>query len=163
MHEVRAEMRAEREPVSTGESRPRHERSDLGRALSRHSPLVRRAAPASPLRDLDVLTRYSRSLPTFSRWPKLRRAIAHSRRSVAELVATYVEQAHVIPDADLPLITFPADPKDAKVIAAALAARADWLVTGDHHLLDARLDIPCAMMTVAEALSRAKALLRGGQ
>ncbi len=95
--------------------------------------------------------------------PKLQDTVARSRRSAAELVATYAEQARILPNAALPLIAFPADPQDAHVIAAALGSRAHWLVTGDHHLLEARLEFRCEVLTVAEALRRADELLRRSQ
>jgi putative PIN family toxin of toxin-antitoxin system len=91
---------------------------------------------------------------------KLQRAVAHTGRSPAELVAAYVKQARVVTDAALPLIAFPPDPGDAHVIAAARASQARWLVTGDHHLLEAPLDLPCEVLTVAEALLRVHELLR---
>jgi putative PIN family toxin of toxin-antitoxin system len=45
---------------------------------------------------------------------------------------------------------FPRDPKDAPFLAAALANNADFLVTGDKDLLDARNIISTRIVTVAE-------------
>jgi len=46
------------------------------------------------------------------------------------------------------------DPDDDRFIDLALTAKADALVSGDRHLLDAREDIPCAIMGLAEFLER---------
>ncbi len=48
------------------------------------------------------------------------------------------------------VVDFPRDPKDAPFLAAALAAGADYLITGDRDLLDARDSLPCRVVTVAE-------------
>lgn len=45
---------------------------------------------------------------------------------------------------------FPRDPKDAPFLAAALAARADFLITGDKDLLSARAVVTTRIVTVAE-------------
>lgn len=48
---------------------------------------------------------------------------------------------------------FPRDPKDAPFLAAALAAHADFLITGDKDLLDAKDAIATRIVTVAEFYS----------
>jgi uncharacterized protein len=48
---------------------------------------------------------------------------------------------------------FPRDPKDAAFLAAALAARADFLITGDADLLQAKDIIATRIVTVAEFIS----------
>jgi putative PIN family toxin of toxin-antitoxin system len=45
---------------------------------------------------------------------------------------------------------FPRDPKDAPFLAAALAARADFLITGDNDLLEAKDKVATRIATVAE-------------
>jgi len=45
---------------------------------------------------------------------------------------------------------FPRDPKDALFLAAALAARADLLITGDKDLLEAGALVATRILTVAE-------------
>ena len=45
---------------------------------------------------------------------------------------------------------FPRDPKDAPFLAAALAAQADFLVTGDKDLLHAKGVVATRIVTVAE-------------
>jgi len=45
---------------------------------------------------------------------------------------------------------FPRDPKDAPFLAAALAAHADFLITGDKDLLQAKNIVSTRIVTVAE-------------
>lgn len=85
---------------------------------------------------------------------KLRAAVSCTGLSVEDLVKGYTRQTLVVPNAALQPVDFPPDPSDAVVISAALAAQAEWLVTGDRHLLNARDLLPCAALSVAEALGR---------
>jgi putative PIN family toxin of toxin-antitoxin system len=48
---------------------------------------------------------------------------------------------------------FPRDPKDAPFLAAALFAQADFLITGDKDLLQARDIIATRIVTVADLSS----------
>jgi len=45
---------------------------------------------------------------------------------------------------------FPRDRKDAPFLAAALAAHADFLITGDRHLLQAQDVLATRIVTVAD-------------
>lgn len=45
---------------------------------------------------------------------------------------------------------FPRDPKDVPFLAAALATKAEFLITGDKDLLEAKAVIPARILTVAE-------------
>jgi len=90
---------------------------------------------------------------------KLRAAVTRTGLTVENLVQAYTSQTFVAPDASLPAVTFAADPGDEPVVATALAVRADWLVTGDQHLLEAKGTLQCRVLTVAEALRRAGELL----
>jgi len=90
---------------------------------------------------------------------KLRPAVARTGLGIETLVQAYASQVSVVPDASLPNVRFTPDPLDALVLAAALAAKARWLVTGDQHLLEAKETISCEVLTIAEALQRATTLL----
>lgn len=48
-------------------------------------------------------------------------------------------------------VEFARDPKDEPFLAAALATRADFLVTGDKDLLEARDAVETRILTVVEA------------
>lgn len=45
---------------------------------------------------------------------------------------------------------FPRDPKDALFLAAALSGHADFLITGDKDLLEAKDLVATRILTVAE-------------
>lgn len=100
-----------------------------------------------------------RELATVLSHGKLAPALTSIGLGVEALVQAYASQTSVIRETALQHIEFRPDPGDEVVIAAARAANADWLVTGDRHLLDARQEISCAVLTVAEALERARALV----
>jgi putative PIN family toxin of toxin-antitoxin system len=66
--------------------------------------------------------------------PKFADRLAILRTSVRELVESMLSLAEVfIPRRVVPVVT--ADPEDDKILACARAARAQWLVSGDGHLL----------------------------
>lgn len=76
-----------------------------------------------------LLAELARILPR----PKFARAVAASGLSIEELVLGYAALATVVqPVAIEPTIA--ADPEDDQVLACALAARADLIVSGDKHL-----------------------------
>lgn len=50
-------------------------------------------------------------------------------------------------------VQFARDPKDAPLLAAALATRADYLITGDKDLLQVKHSISTAIVAVAEFAS----------
>jgi hypothetical protein len=99
-----------------------------------------------------------RELATVLSHQKLQSALARTGFAVESLVQAYASQAFVAPDASLPEVTFASDPGDAPVVAAALAAKADWLVTGDRHLLEAKEALGVEVLRIGEALERAAAL-----
>lgn len=67
--------------------------------------------------------------------PHLRRSFAYADDDVREYVRWLLTQAEMAADGPVPRVV-PGDPKDDPIIAAAVAAKADYLVTGDRaHLL----------------------------
>jgi len=65
---------------------------------------------------------------------KFRLRIATLQTSVAELMEALLSVVEVIPDLAIePVIK--RDPDDDKILACAVAAQAEWLVSGDDHLL----------------------------
>jgi len=84
---------------------------------------------------------------------KFGKKIAASGFSVDELVARYAELASVLrPQAIPPTILN--DPDDDEVLACALTAHADLIISGDHHLLDLGGFAEMPIVTVAEAVRR---------
>ena len=65
----------------------------------------------------------------------VRRYAAYADEDVHAFIRWLITQAEMVPDRPAPRVV-PNDPKDDPIIAAAVAAKADYLVTGDHeHLL----------------------------
>lgn len=58
-------------------------------------------------------------------------------------------RTHVVPRPSVE-VNLPRDPKDAPFLAAALAAEADFLITGDNDLLQAKSSVATRIVTVAE-------------
>jgi putative PIN family toxin of toxin-antitoxin system len=66
--------------------------------------------------------------------PKFRLRIAALDTSVAELMESLLSVVEIIQDVTIePVVE--RDPDDDKILACALAARAEWIVSGDGHLL----------------------------
>lgn len=66
---------------------------------------------------------------------KFAKALAATGLLREELVLGYAELATIVTPADIPP-TIAADPDDDPVLACALAARVDLIVSGDRHLHD---------------------------
>jgi len=69
------------------------------------------------------------------------------------LAGDYQELAHIVPPAQTRRIVL-ADPGDDKVLACAIAARAELIVSGDRHLLDLKTYQGIPIINAAEALAR---------
>jgi uncharacterized protein len=65
-------------------------------------------------------------------------------------MATYVDAVELVEPVDIPRIA--RDPDDDHVLACALAARADLIVTGDADLLDLRIFAHIPIISPADAL-----------
>lgn len=69
--------------------------------------------------------------------PKLQARLAAVGARATEMVVRFAKLAHVVQPAVMedPVA---ADPDDDSVLACAVAANADYVVSGDHHLLELR-------------------------
>lgn len=84
---------------------------------------------------------------------KLAPAVAASNRSPEEQLRQYISLVRIVTPASVqPVIV--ADPDDDHVIACALAAGADLIVSGDCHLLNLRSYQGMPIVAVTEALAR---------
>jgi putative PIN family toxin of toxin-antitoxin system len=87
----------------------------------------------------DVLTR-----------PKVTKQLAVIGKTPHQVIADYIEAIELVEPIETPRIV--RDPDDDHVIAAALAAAADLIVTGDTDLLDLKTHERIPIVTPAEAL-----------
>ena len=87
-------------------------------------------------------------------YAKFARRIEGAGTSGQALVAHYAALVHLVAPVDVPRVV-PGDADDDHVIAAAVAARAAWIVTGDRkHLLPLGSHSGIAIIEPAEALLR---------
>ena len=84
---------------------------------------------------------------------KFNKAISATGSSLDDLVMGYVELATLVTPMPIPP-TVLRDPDDDHVLACALAAGADLVVSGDKHLLEIKSYQNILIITAAEAASR---------
>ena len=85
--------------------------------------------------------------------PKLARRLALRGLTAAELLAEYAKLTVVVSPTPLPA-PVSVDPDDDAVLACALAAQAEAIVSGDHHLLDLKIYQGIPILTALELLAR---------
>jgi putative PIN family toxin of toxin-antitoxin system len=85
--------------------------------------------------------------------PKLAAALAASGSTPEQLFRSYAAVARVVRPESVPAVIV-SDPDDDQVLACALAARADLIVSGDAHLLNLKAYHRISIVTTAEALAR---------
>lgn len=88
---------------------------------------------------------------------KFVKPMARQKVEASERFETYKALAVVVLPASIqPAIT--RDPADDHVLAAALGANADLIVSGDAHLLDLKRYLGIHIVTAAEAVARIEAI-----
>jgi putative PIN family toxin of toxin-antitoxin system len=90
----------------------------------------------------DVLTR-----------PSATKRLAVVGKTAREVLADYVDAVEVVEPEHVPRVV-PADADDDQVIAAAVAAGADWIVSGDADLLSMGSYQGIPIMTAAQAVEQ---------
>lgn len=87
------------------------------------------------------------------RSPRLQRYLVWSEEELAEFLALVREAARVVRPASR-LEVVKEDPADNRVLEPAIASRADYIVTGDHHLvaigsyMDVRIITPARFVAI---------------
>ena len=82
--------------------------------------------------------------------PSVAKRLAIIGRTAREVLADYVEAVEVVEPEQVPRVV-PDDADDDQVIAAAVAAGADWIVSGDADLLSMGNHQGIPILTAAQA------------
>jgi putative PIN family toxin of toxin-antitoxin system len=85
--------------------------------------------------------------------PKLTLRLALRGLTAPELLAEYTALTVVVSPAPL-LTPVSADPDDDAILACAVSAQAEAIVSGDHHLLDLKIYHSIPILTAPELLAR---------
>jgi uncharacterized protein len=85
--------------------------------------------------------------------PKLARFLVQYGTTADELFAEYIRYTMQVLAAPLPT-PVSVDPDDDAVLACAVAAQAEAIITGDHHLLDLKIYQGIPILTASELLAR---------
>ncbi len=88
--------------------------------------------------------------------PALVKRLAALGRTARQVLADYIEAADLVTPLAVPPV-IATDPDDDHVIAAAVAAEADLIVSGDRHLLALGMHRSIRIVTPTEALTRIRA------
>jgi putative PIN family toxin of toxin-antitoxin system len=96
----------------------------------------------------DILAELERKLSS----AKFASRIAQIGQTPAELVAIFRDMAEPVVPVDLPEDAV-ADPKDLIILACAVAGDANYIVSGDHHLLDLKAYREIVVVTPAQFLA----------
>lgn len=113
----------------------------------RHHREVRVYSSQALLEELtDVLTR-----------PAASKRLAAIGKSAREVLADFIEAVELVEPAAVPSVV-PTDPDDDQVIAAAVAAQAELIVSGDRDLLAMGSHEEIAICSPAQALERIAAV-----
>jgi putative PIN family toxin of toxin-antitoxin system len=108
----------------------------------REQPAVQLCSSPALLAELtDVLTR-----------PAASRQLAHIGATALHLIADYIESIELHEPTDIPRIA--RDPDDDHVLACALAANAQLIVSGDRDLLELGIFRQIPILAAREALDR---------
>ena len=85
--------------------------------------------------------------------PSASMRLAAAGKTVHEALANYVDAVEIVEPEHVPRVV-PDDADDDLVIAAALAAGADWIVSGDADLLSMKSHQEIPILTPTQAMQR---------
>lgn len=84
------------------------------------------------------------------------KALARAKVSPTVAVTGFAMEIQIVAPAPIPL-TLKEDPSDDEVLACAVAAAADCIVTGDRYMLELKSFQGIAVLSASELLKRLKA------
>ena len=87
-------------------------------------------------------------------YPRIRRKYAVTDEDVEQMVALLEQDALLVPGNAGVAGSIPRDPADEMVLACAIDAQADLIVSGDHHLLDLGTYRSIPILTVRQFLEQ---------
>jgi putative PIN family toxin of toxin-antitoxin system len=87
-------------------------------------------------------------------YPRIRLKYAVADEDVEQLIALLEQDALLVPGDAGVAGSIPQDPVDEMVLACAIDAQADLIVSGDHHLLDLGTYRSIPILTVRQFLER---------
>jgi len=119
--------------------------------VARHPSSPARSDPCAAERTLFTRAVLLAELAEVLSRPMAARRLTLSGRSLQDVLADYTLAADVVTPRAVPAL-IAADPDDDHVIAAAVAAEADLIVSGDHHLLVLGNHQNIRIVTPAEAI-----------
>ncbi len=91
-------------------------------------------------------------------YPRIRRKYNITNKDITQLITLLAEDALVVPgDIETASGSVPDDPADEAVLACALDAEADLVVSGDRHLLDLAEYRGIRILTVREFMEKLSA------
>ncbi|TWJ33038.1 putative toxin-antitoxin system toxin component, PIN family [Geobacter argillaceus] len=88
-------------------------------------------------------------------YPKISCRIAASAEELCHFMAK-IRTVALFTDGTLPIAPLAADPDDTKYLICAVEGRADFIVSGDHHLTDLKAFSGIRIVTPAEFLVQTK-------
>jgi putative PIN family toxin of toxin-antitoxin system len=125
------------------------------------SLLVKEGRPARVLdawRDQQYLLVISPAIiaeiQTTLNYPRIRRKYAITDEEVEGLCSLLEQDALLVPGDAQVTGAIPEDPADERVLACAVEARADFIVSGDHHLLNLETYQGIPILTIRAFLER---------
>lgn len=87
-------------------------------------------------------------------YPKIARILKHCNLSSNDILELVIDHAQIVETTNTPIRAVPDDPDDDHVIECAVKAHADYILTGDSHLLGLKVWESIPIISVGEYLKK---------